>query len=253
MNKKEVLIFGASSGLGKEIAKIFLKKGHRVTGLASTKKKSKELFEEINSESFKSSYCDLKKETDINRIKNILRKKNKDIELLVFSSSTLTVSKFSNMPDSIFENDLKINALSFINIFKFFMKLKKNKNINAIVILSNLSIIGIKNFSSYSISKSILQSFCESIMSELKDSHIMAVFPGPMATDFDKKAKVFNKSINYKLQRKKQSPKVVAEKIFENYLKKKKFLYLNVSTKLLMFLKAISTNLLISLINWIYK
>ena len=127
MNKKEVLIFGASSGLGKEIAKIFLKKGHTVTGLASTKKKSKELFKEINSESFKSSYCDLKKKTDINRIKNILRKKNKDIELLVFSSSTLTVSKFSNMPDSIFENDLKINALSFINIFKFFMKLKKIK------------------------------------------------------------------------------------------------------------------------------
>ena len=61
MTEKEVLIFGASSGLGKEITKIFLKNGYKVIGLASTKKKSKKLFKEINSKSFTSDYCDLKK------------------------------------------------------------------------------------------------------------------------------------------------------------------------------------------------
>ena len=40
-----------NSRLRNKKTKIFLKKGHTVTGLASTKKKSKELFEEINSES----------------------------------------------------------------------------------------------------------------------------------------------------------------------------------------------------------
>lgn len=133
------------------------------------------------------------------------------------------------------------------------MKLKKNNNINLIVILSNLAIMGIKNLSSYSISKAILQSFTESIRGELTNSNVMAVYPGAMETNFDKNAKIQDKSLNYKLKRKKQSPKIVAKKIYSSYLKNKKFVYISFSTKIILFLKSLSANLLIKLINIIYK
>ena len=252
MIKKQVLIFGASSGLGKELSKVFLKEGYQVIGLASTKKKSKKILAEINSKFFTCNYGDLKKKSDLQKIKKII-KKNKKLDLIIFSSSVLTVSKFSNNPDNNFENDLNINALSFIYIFKYFMKLKKNNNINLIVILSNLAIMGIKHLSSYSISKAILQSFTESIRGELTNSNVMAVYPGAMETNFDKNAKIQDKSLNYKLKRKKQSPKIVAKKIYSSYLKNKKFVYISFSTKIILFLKSLSANLLIKLINIIYK
>ena len=140
--------------------------------------------------------------------------------MIIFSSSVLTVSKFSNNPDNNFENDLNINALSFIYIFKYFMKLKKNNNINLIVILSNLAIMGIKNLSSYSISKAILQSFTESIRGELTNSNVMAVYPGAMETNFDKNAKIQDKSLNYKLKKKKTITQNSCKKNLQQLFKK---------------------------------
>ena len=81
----------------------------------------------------------------------------------------------------------------------------------------------------------------------------MAVYPGAMETNFDKNAKIQDKSLNYKLKRKKQSPKIVAKKIYSSYLKNKKFVYISFSTKIILFLKSLSANLLIKLINIIYK
>ena len=140
--------------------------------------------------------------------------------MIIFSSSVLTVSKFSNTTDNNFENDLNINALSFINISKYFMKLKNNTNINLIVILSNLAIIGIKNLSSYSISKAMLQSFTESIRGELTNSNVMTVYPGAMETNFDRNAKIQDKSLKYKLKRRNNHLEKL-QKIYDSYLKNK--------------------------------
>ena len=74
MTKKQVLIFGASSGLGKELSKVFLKEGYQVIGLASTKKKSKKILAEINSKFFTCNYGDLKKKVIFKRLKKLLKK-----------------------------------------------------------------------------------------------------------------------------------------------------------------------------------
>ena len=86
--------------------------------------------------------CDLARKRDVNNFKKFIKNRSKNVELIVFASATLTVSKFSEIPIKNFNNDIQINALSFIEIFREFIKYKKKLYVNAIIILSNTSIVG---------------------------------------------------------------------------------------------------------------
>ena len=172
--------------------------------------------------------------------------------MIIFASATLTVSKFAKIPIKNFNSDIQINALSFINIFREYIKYKKSVGINAIIILSNTSIIGIKNLSSYCISKSILESFVESVSGEIEKSNLLLVYPGPMKTKFDDNAKIINKNFNYKLNSKRSFQNEVAKK-FLNIIDLKKYLFLKYTTRLLYLIKGLSPVLLSKVINFIYK
>lgn len=254
MKKKEVIIFGASGGLGNELVKVFLRNNYNIVCISSNIKKNiflKTKFSKKKNCKFK--VCDLSKKTDIDKIKKYIKYNYKNIELIVFASAILTVSKFINNPVKNFNNDIQINAFSFIDIFREFIKFKKGINANAIIILSNTSIVGIKNLSSYSVSKSILQSFGESINNEMEKSNILLVYPGPIKTNFDNNANVIEKKINYKINTERASPYTVAKKIYKYYSLKKNYLYFNLSTRLLYLMRGISPLFLNKIINKIYK
>lgn len=254
MKKKEVIIFGSSGGLGIELAKVFLENNYKIISICSSKKKVNYCKKKLNyNNECKFKICNLANNNDVLRIKNFLKKNSKNIELIIFASATLTVSKFAKIPIKNFNSDIQINALSFINIFREYIKYKKSVGINAIIILSNTSIIGIKNLSSYCISKSILESFVESVSGEIEKSNLLLVYPGPMKTKFDDNAKIINKNFNYKLNSKRSFPNEVAKKIFKYYRLKKKYLFLKYTTRLLYLIKGLSPVLLSKVINFIYK
>ena len=254
MKKKEVIIFGSSGGLGLELVRVFLKNNYRVICICSSKKKVKSLKKNLNfSKQCEFKICDLARKRDVNNFKKFIKNRSKNVELIVFASATLTVSKFSEIPIKNFNNDIQINALSFIEIFREFIKYKKKLYVNAIIILSNTSIVGIKNFSSYCISKSILERFVESISDEIKNSNFLLVYPGPMKTQFDDNAKVINKNFNYKLNNKRSLPHNVAKKFFRYYLLKKKYLFFKLTTRILYIIKGLSPTYLSKIINYIYK
>ena len=193
------------------------------------------------------------KKDNVGKIKKYLKKNYKNIELIIFASATLTVSNFSDMPIKHFYKDLQINALSFIEIFKDYINFKRKNNINAIIILSNTSIVGVKHLSSYCISKSILERFIESIDAEIKNSNFLLVYPGPMKTQFDNNAIVINNNFNYQLKTKRSLPYKVAKKIFKSYSLKKRYLFLKLTTRILYLIKSLSPTLLSKIINNIYK
>ena len=254
MKKKEVIIFGASGGLGIQLVRVYLDNNYKVICICSNKKKLEYLKKKIihlNYCEFK--ICDLSKKLDVSKIKKFIKNNSTNIDLIIFASATLTVSKFSEMPIKSFNNDIQINALSFIDIFREFIKSKKKTIVNAIIILSNTSIIGIKNFSSYCISKSILESFVESIRGEINNCNLLLVYPGPMKTNFDNNAKIINKNFNYKLNSKRSSPRDVAEKIFKYNSLKKRYLFLKFNTRILYLIKGLSPLFLSKIINYIYK
>ena len=187
--KKKIIIFGATSGLGFSFARIFIQKNYQVISISSSKNGNL-----TNFKNYTHIKCDLSFDKDVQKITKYLIMNKSSIELFIFCSARLTVGSFCNIPEKNFDNDIKINALSFIKIIRHYLNNKK-KNFKLICILSNLSLSGFHNLSSYSVSKAILKNFSESLNLELKDSKILMVYPGSLNTKFNQKAKIFGKNI----------------------------------------------------------
>jgi len=231
--KKKVVIFGATSGLGFSFAKIFIEKNYQVISISSSKNG--------NLKSFKNYIhykCDLSIDKDVNKVIKYLIANKSSIELFIFCSARLTVGSFCNIPEKKFDDDIKINALSFIKIIRCYLNINK-KNFKLICILSNLSLSGAPNLSSYCVSKAILKNFSESLNLELKNSKILMVYPGSLSTNLNQKAEIFGKNISFDSKLKKKNTDDVAKSILYNFYNNKKYFF-SLTTKIIYLLKFIS-------------
>lgn len=231
--KKKIVIFGATSGLGFSFAKLFIKRNYQVISISSSKNGNLKDFK--NYVHYK---CDLSIDKDVNKIIKYLITNKSNIELFIFCSARLTVGSFCNIPEKNFNDDIKINALSFIKIVRRYLNSNKKK-FKLICILSNLSLSGVPNLSSYCVSKAILKNFLESLNLELKNSKILMVYPGSLNTKFNEKAKIFGKNIFFDSKLKKKNTDDVAKSILDNFYKNKKYFF-SLTTKIIYFAKCIS-------------
>lgn len=75
MDQKICLIIGASSGIGENLARLLIKDGWLVVGVARRTEKLKKFKEELGI-NFLPVTCDVSKSKDISDASNFLRKKN---------------------------------------------------------------------------------------------------------------------------------------------------------------------------------
>ena len=188
----KALITGASSGIGKEIAKKLDKLGFDLILVAKTEIKLLETKKELNN-NVQTIGLDLSKEENCYKLYEQVKKDN--IDILINNAGFGIYGEFINIDLSKELNMLNTNIKTVHILTKLFLQdfYKKNKG----YILNTASTAAFFSgplMSSYYATKSYILHLTEGINEELKQNkskvYIGILCPGPVNTEFNKKAKI---------------------------------------------------------------
>jgi len=187
LKDKVALVTGASSGIGKEVAKRFAKEGALVILTARNLDKLKEVQKEIekNNGNVESYSMDITNRNQINEtIKNIIKKYNK-IDILVNNAGIIKPGSIDEVSYEDFDAHVNINLLGCFNCIKETVPyMLKEKSGNIVNIITS----AVKNTKSrrlaYAASKYGQAGLSNALHEDLKDKGIsvVAVYPGKTDT-----------------------------------------------------------------------
>ncbi|OCL92928.1 SDR family NAD(P)-dependent oxidoreductase [Arcobacter porcinus] len=208
-NGENILVTGASDGIGKAICLLLNSLGANVIGIARSEDKLKLVKEEMsNKDNFKYEVKDLME--DIDELPSLVSKIAKEygkLSGLVHSAGTIEIIPLKALT---VENIDKIHNLNFksgVMLCKGFSDKRNNIGENtSIVLLSSIaSLLGYKGLVSYSTSKGAINSLVKSLAIELSQNKIRvnAVSPGHINTElFNQNKEFYNKEFLDELETK---------------------------------------------------
>ena len=190
LNDKLILITGASSGIGKGLAKRLCRNGYNLILTSRSNEKLSQLKDELSdfSEKIHLIACDL---TNSNDIEN-LYKKTVAIGFVECIVSNAGLGRFSSIDKmSVDDWDIQINTNlrpSFLLARLFVGQMKKNKKGHLVFINSVAGKYGhsFPNSTAYVSSKYALKGFADSLRTELRDYNVKvsSIYPGAIDTEF---------------------------------------------------------------------
>lgn len=198
MNNDTVLITGASSGIGKELAKQFAKHGHPLVIVAPVETELGEVAAELQSEynvSVKALAKDLTDENAVEEIFEELGNAGTEIEILVNNAGLGQRGHFWEVPFERHQEILRVNIEAVVGLTRYFLPIMVRRGHGRI--LNTASIAGFEPgpmMATYHATKAFVLSLSESLATELKDTGVTltALCPGPVDTDFFPKAEMMN-------------------------------------------------------------
>lgn len=174
--KKNVLVTGATSGLGREISTILAKKGYHVIILGKNQNKLEELYDEICSFGGHSTLVqlDLRDFEGIDRMGLEINKKFKKLDILILNAAILgSLTPLSHQNPIEFEDVLKVNLISNFRLIRSLeINLVSSKNPYLCVISSRLTRNNKAYWGAYSVSKSGLEQLAETWFLENKKNNV---------------------------------------------------------------------------------
>lgn len=225
-----VVVTGASSGIGYDIAKLYSDMGHEVIGIARRKDRLDKLKKEMN-DKCKIISMDLCVRENCYKLYEQL--KEKDIDILINNAGFGIIDEFKNVELDKELEMIDLNICTVHILTKLFLKdmIQKNKG----YILNVASIASIfpcgPYFSTYYATKSYVSSLTLAINKELKDINskvkVGVLYPGPVETEFNEKSGV-------KFTTKAISSEKIARIIIKNVKKRKTKIIPGISNKLLL-------------------
>ena len=234
---EKILITGASSGIGKELAKNLANNAKKLFLLARSLDKLNLLKKELE-EKFSSLECvcikyDL---TDINNLENIV--KNCNVDLVINCAGFGKITDFSKLSDKEDLDTINVNFISpLILTKKFSEKFLQNGQGIVLNVCSTAALYQHPYMAVYSSTKSALLHYSLALDEELsyknKNVRVLSVCPGPTTSNF------FDKDIQEKFgssQKFMMSSEDVAKRIIKIIEKKKRFSIIGFRNKLSMFL-----------------
>ena len=187
LKDKVALVTGASSGIGKEVAKRFAKEGALVILTARNLDKLKEVQKEIekNNGNVESYSMDITNRNQINEtIKNIIKKYNK-IDILVNNAGIIKPGSIEEVSYEDFDAHVNVNLLGYFNCIKetvpYMLKEKSGNIVN--IITSTVKNTKARRLA-YAASKYGQAGLSNALHEDLKDKGIsvVAVYPGKTDT-----------------------------------------------------------------------
>lgn len=185
-----VLITGASSGIGKEIAHIYASRGNKLVLVArSTQKLTKlkrELEEKYGIEAIVKSF-DLSHSENAKQLYKETSSEGIDVDYLINNAGVGRMSEFIN--DELIENEkmMNLNMNSLVILSHLYLQDMKKRNSGGILnVASTAAFQPGPNMAVYYASKAFVLNFSEAIHEELQGSKIKVacLCPGPSKTDF---------------------------------------------------------------------
>jgi len=192
---KTVLITGASSGIGLELAKIFSENKYNLVLVARSKDKLEELSKKLKAKAIVIS-LDLSKQDSAEKLVSELKKRKLEIDILVNNAGFGFAGAFSEMNEEIIVQmmNLNMNTLTILTK-KLLPQLIKRKG-KILNVASTAAFQPGPYMAVYYATKAYVLSFSEALNEELKGKVVVsALCPGATKTGFAKRAGVSGKLI----------------------------------------------------------
>ena len=234
--KEFVLLTGASSGIGYEMAKLLAAKNYDLILVARRLDKLETLKAELENNYGITVYMfsfDLSKPENAVNLYNEIKSQGLSVTMLVNNAGTGEYGNFSEIPIDKEILMIQLNISSLVILTKLFSKEMKERNYGRIMnIASVLSFMPFPYFSVYAATKAFVLSFTEAIRAELSNANISitALCPGPTNSEFV--TKEIAKTNSYK-RLKLSDPKKVARKGVNALLKGKGTVIIGLQNKIL--------------------
>ncbi|UFH54184.1 SDR family oxidoreductase [Spirosoma sp. KNUC1025] len=192
---KTVLITGASSGIGRELARLFAKDGYKLVVVGRNAKMLGQLAATHWNQYGTETTIIQKDLADPNAPEEIYAEtqaKGIQIDVLVNDAGFGEYGQFATETDLQKElNVVQVNAVALVHLTKLYVKDMVNRNSGKILMLgSEVSVIPNPMMAVYGATKAFIKSFSEAIRNELQDTNvtITVLMPGATNTNFFKTA-----------------------------------------------------------------
>jgi len=237
LNNKIILITGSSSGIGRACSIAFGKLGAKIALTGRNEKRLAKVKEEldilgIHSGVFK---CDLLQDQNIpSLVKEVENYFGNTIDILINSAGIGVLGLVENVPLKAYKENFKLNFFAPVELIRSVLPGMKKKRFGQIInLFSGVGKRGLPGVSSYSSSKSALNGFSESLRVELMLHNIDVILfsPGLVKTDFASNIVMYGKLKDTFTEGKSIDAEIVASKIVEASIYRKREVILSLKTK----------------------
>ena len=176
---KTVLITGASSGIGRELAKVYARNGFNLVLVGRRENRldelKKEILEDINSGILINGLVlDLARSESIQRLVDFLEEKGIQVDVLVNNAGVGIFGKFSDLSNEEFEKNLKlidVNVKALVELTWIFLRKMKERNEGGILNVASVASFqpGGPLMATYYASKSFVLTFTEGIREKMEE------------------------------------------------------------------------------------
>lgn len=255
-----VLITGATSGIGLELAKLFAQDKYDLI-LTGTKENSLKKFEEYLKEKFRVNVLtitkDLSKTGSAEEIFSEIKNKKLPVDVLVNNAGFGIYGTLKAYNLDIDIAMVQLNVVSLMTLTKLFLKDMLSHNRGRIMnVASTAAFLPGPSMATYYASKSFVLSFSEAISEEIKKSNVTltVLCPGPTETNFQTRAG--NKKT--KLVKSKLAGMMTAEEVaktgYKSLMKGKRIVIPGFRNKLItQFIRLTPRKLVTFVVNFIHK
>ena len=215
---KNILITGASSGIGKACAKYFSEQGAIVVLVARNDEKLEEVSKELKNKSYIYSY-DL---NDIENIENIFefcKLKGLKLDGMIHAAGILADNPLRVKNLKLMKEAMNVHCFSFAELGRIFAKAKYSNKNSSIIAISSISVKQYpKAMEFYVASKIALNSVVKTMSKEFvsRNIRVNAIEPGAVATKMIKET--MNQIEGYEEKLNKKQPLGIIEPIYIAYL-----------------------------------
>ncbi len=185
LSGKNILVTGASSGIGKVIAIFLSKVGANIILVARNEEKLKETYHELEPGNHSYYLIDLSHLDEIEGMIDTVCKDGRKLNGIVHSAGTSKTVPLQYLKLDDLKSIMTINFYSFLELVKHFSTRKYNDNGGNIVAISSISSrVGARGLTAYCASKGALESAIRPMALELaaKNIRINSIAPGMIKT-----------------------------------------------------------------------
>ncbi len=180
LNKKVIIVTGASSGIGLSLVQDLLKKNCQVIAVARSIEKI-----QFNNESVIKYACDISKPENIDDLFTFVLDRCKRIDVFVCNAGFAYYGMIQGPNWQEIEKIYKTNVFSSIYIAEKMKKLHGNKPFRVAITASAMSFLSYPGYSLYSSTKAALHGFATGYRSELsKGQKLQMIYPIGTRTKF---------------------------------------------------------------------
>lgn len=175
--QKAVLITGASTGIGRNMAERLASEGHFVYAGA---RKDKDLAELDAIENIKAVRLDVTKQVDVDAAVALIREEGRGLWGLVNNAGVATSSPVAAMADGDLDFVLNVNVNGVVRVTRAFIPLIVESQGRITTTGSISGILSSAGGSAYSMSKHAMEALVDSLAAELTDTgvHVSVIEPG---------------------------------------------------------------------------